>query len=380
MGLSSGTLGLKFMNRAQPAGVQAAPNKDNFDVARGATKITQHAGLASRSAAVADQAGQVALDRDEDWSRRTVAGQSGRRTVVHESSLLSFPLLSTLNSASSTSTASFSSSATSYSSMPLTAGAISGRRSYGGANVEIEKLNDPSSHQKPTSTSASGESKSALKKRLKAERDAAPVSVRRSGSSSVLSDAKAGKRVSQLDAQGEGSGGKRRRTGEFDAPAGQGEMDAMRWEADDDQVALTPAKSGGSGGAEAPAQAQAASFARPSGFEGARKSKARAPKGKGKSGLMDDDYRWGKEGEMREWDEGKEDDSDEESASEDEGLLRDDDEADSDEDEVVEEPTRGNKGAKPGKDAAKKAQARREVEDAIGRSEERRMAVGKRRK
>lgn len=185
--------------------------------------------------------------------------------------------------------------------------------------------------------------------------------------------------MSQLEAQGEGSGGKRRRTGEFDAPAGQGEMDAMRWEADDDQV-LTPAKSGGDRSEKPPAQAQAASFARPSGFEGARKSKARAPRGKGKSGLMDDDYGWGKEGEMREWDEGKEDDSDEESESEDEGLLSDDDEADSDEDEVVEEPTRANKGAEPGKDAAKKAQARREVEDAIGRSEERRMAVGKRRK
>lgn len=187
MGLSSGTLGLKFMNRAQPAGVQAAPNKDKSASASstpsasnsrpssaastsrgaaparssGATKSTQHAGLASESTAVANQAGQVALDRDEDWSRRTVAGQSGcvlpsqghsdscrvlslpapsrsRRTVVHESSLLSFPLLSTLNSAPSTSTSSFSSTATSYSSMPLTAGAISGRRSYGGANVEIE--------------------------------------------------------------------------------------------------------------------------------------------------------------------------------------------------------------------------------------------------
>lgn len=60
------------------------------------------------------------------------------RTVIHESSLLSFPLLSTLASTSRASTSSFTSTSATYSSMPLTAGAISGRRSYGGANVEIE--------------------------------------------------------------------------------------------------------------------------------------------------------------------------------------------------------------------------------------------------
>lgn len=52
--------------------------------------------------------------------------------MIHEGSLLSFPLLS-----SATSSRSFA-APTSYTSMPWTASVVSGRRSFGGANAEIE--------------------------------------------------------------------------------------------------------------------------------------------------------------------------------------------------------------------------------------------------
>lgn len=64
--------------------------------------------------------------------------RSSRPRVIHEGSLLSFPLLS-----SATSSRSFAS--TSYTSMPWTASVVSGRRSFGGANAEIEVRPSPSS-------------------------------------------------------------------------------------------------------------------------------------------------------------------------------------------------------------------------------------------
>lgn len=65
-------------------------------------------------------------------SLSSLQSHSTRPRVIHEGSLLSFPLLA------STSTSFTSSSTSSYSSMPLTSTLVSGRRSFGGANVEIE--------------------------------------------------------------------------------------------------------------------------------------------------------------------------------------------------------------------------------------------------
>ncbi|GAA5935549.1 hypothetical protein JCM3775_003347 [Rhodotorula graminis] len=381
--LSKGTLGLKFMNRVVPSSPASTPpppppaqqppaaTAQRTKPAPTAPSSTSTAPAtatktaASRTKAAAPDSAPAPPARahaanDDDWSRRTVGGT---RTVVHESSLLSFPLLSTLSSraSTSTSTSTFTSTNATYSSMPLTAGAISGRRSYGGANIEIEKLNDPSSHQAAPASSSTAESKSALKKRQKAERDAETVPVRRSThGGSTLSSAKTGKRTAALEAErrgvpagaeggGGGDGTKRRRTGDLDVP---------QWDGGEDEVAL--------GGGSA---AGACGFARPVGFEGARtkgKGKGRAA---GDAMLRDDGdgHRWGKRGEVREWDEDKaggsgESDVDVEGMSDLGGMSGGDDEGDSDEDSVVEEvaPT-----VKKGK-----AQKKQEVQRAFERSEE----------
>jgi hypothetical protein len=65
----------------------------------------------------------------------TLTSSHSSRRVIHEGSLLSFPLLSSF---SSTPKASSSSYAHTYSSMPMTSSVVSGRRSFGGANAEIE--------------------------------------------------------------------------------------------------------------------------------------------------------------------------------------------------------------------------------------------------
>lgn len=219
----------------------------------------------------------------------------------------------------------------------------------------LQKLNDPSSHQAPPEGTDSAQSKSG-KRPKKADRDAALVgSVRREAKNSStrggLSGSGAGKRAADLDRRGEGAGGddatkkKRRKTDET------GVM--PRWEVDDDQVST---ESGGEGGAHAASTATArssksvspavggnkAEFARPAGFEGVKKKMASnsigpaasksGSKGKNRSNaadLMDDQqYRWAKPGETREWDAGKSS----EDESEDEG---DSSEGSDDEEEMV---------------------------------------------
>lgn len=226
--------------------------------------------------------------------------------------------------------------------MPLTSTTISGRRSFGGANVEIEKLNDPSSHQDlPAGAAAEkGESKSQMKKRLKEEKERETVNVRGGGgkgkgAASTLSSAKTGKRTAQLDQERvTGSAKKRRLAAEGGAGVAEGRegMDAMRWEADDDVVAFSsskPKKQRELNDAEKAALTRKNEFARPAGFDGAKKGGKKDGKGKGVMG----DYKWGKKGEEREWDAGKEssassDDSEDDSeASSEEDLEEDEDEA-----------------------------------------------------
>ncbi|GAA5862757.1 hypothetical protein JCM1840_002663 [Sporobolomyces johnsonii] len=388
--LSKGTLGLKFMNRVQPASPASAsssapPSKsstpapppaqpsrptpttsDRTAEAAPPTTKAGKAGVAVRGAQPSTRASEP-VD-DEAWGSTTVPGRDSRPTVVHESSLLSFPLLSTLST-----TSSFTSSS-SYSSMPLTSSAISGRRSFGGANIEIEKLNDPTAHPTPdpaASKSKDKDPKSALnKKRRKAERDAATVSssIRRraSGSSSALvSGNKAGKRAAELERERDAAGSKRRKSDE----GGDGEaMDPIRWEVDDDEVSFSGSPAAGAaskGDGSKSAKQQRAEFAKPAGYEGAKKGKG---KGKGK-GVMGD-YGWGKQGETREWDEGKEDDSESESEAE-EGEFEEGSSSDGSED--IEEmlmpvKTKGRNG-KGG---------RREVEREVQRSEQRFTGEGSR--
>ncbi|GAA5867461.1 hypothetical protein JCM8547_007513 [Rhodosporidiobolus lusitaniae] len=329
--LSKGTLGLKFMNRQTP-GVVGSPSAS--PASKPSTSVVKKEETPSKTTAAAgrmtfgggavkeEEEKEEGKEEEEDWGRRKVGGKGSRPTVIHESSLLSFPLLSTMTSFASTSSSSTSFATSSYSSMPLTSSTVSGRRSFGGANVEIEKLNDPSSHQEATDVKP-GESKSALKKRLKAERDAAPVSVRKGkaggGGGSSLSTAKVGKRVAALDNAREGESGsaKKRR---LEQEKKEGGMDAMRWEAGDDEVSFSSAsypKPKKSKAAPHPAP-PSAGFARPAGFEGAKKAGGKK-KGRGGAGLVEGDYKWGKQGEVREWDEGK-------SSSSEEGEESDEDE------------------------------------------------------
>ncbi|GAA5825326.1 hypothetical protein JCM11251_006937 [Rhodosporidiobolus azoricus] len=343
--LSKGTLGLKFMNRQVPASpassgastpargtpapASSKAGEQKGEKGAGMPTAAPAAGRMSFGAPQAAGAQKEEGEKDEDWGSRRVAGKGSRPTVIHESSLLSFPLLSSHFSSFSTSTSSSSSSSSftgtsSYSSMPLTSSTISGRRSFGGANVEIEKLNDPSSHQEEPKDGP-GETQNQRKKRLKAERDAAPVSVRRSGGS-TLSSAKTGKKTAALDKRrGEeravesGSAKKRRLERE------EGAMDTMRWEAEDDDVASSMAKKGKKPAAavasdvpQRTAPLKKGEFARPGGFEGAKKGGA---KGKGK-GVMGD-YQWGKTGDVREWDEDKEvGDSSSDDSVDDEAFMR----------------------------------------------------------
>ncbi|GAA5822853.1 hypothetical protein JCM3770_003199 [Rhodotorula araucariae] len=370
--LSKGTMGLKFMNRALPASTPSAASTASSGQSTPAPPPKAASATANATGTGAATTGRTATGPgtgtpsaprprdDDDWTRTTSGGRSGARTVIHESSLLSFPLLSTLSARTSASTSStFTSTTATYSSMPLTAGAISGRRSYGGANVEIEKLNDPSSHQAPAASST-GESKAALKKRLKAERDAAPVSVRRSGGS-TLSSAKTGKRTAALD-KDKVDGGKRRRTGESDADEMSGDL---QWDGGEDTVSL-PGAGAGAGGVAAQQ-----GFARPAGFEGARS------KGKGRARTVEaglgDGHTWAQRGETREWDEDKMGDSDDGEDGNGSSAVDDDSEEDS-ADEVEEFVMRS---ARRGKGTELDKVKRDEVERAIQQHEERTAKGGK---
>ncbi|GAA6030220.1 hypothetical protein JCM8097_008994 [Rhodosporidiobolus ruineniae] len=339
--LSKGTLGLKFMNRTIPASPAPSSASAASTPARNSPAPASAAVKNEATAAAAPSGGRmtfgvppkkeeqpasaVGKEDDEDWGSRKVAGKGSRPTVIQEASLLSFPLLSSINS--------FSSTSSSYSSMPLTSSAISGRRSFGGANIEIEKLNDPSSHPEPEKDGP-GETNHQRKKRLQKERDAAPVAVRRSAGGSSLSSAKTGKRTAALERERdeererESGSAKKRRLAAAGGAGGRGEVDPIRWEADDDEVSFSskPRKASKplpptGGSSSSFTSTLPAAFARPAGFDGAKKGASVAAKGKKGKGVMGD-YQWAKKGEVREWDEGKEPDS------EDEDALSDSDEDD----------------------------------------------------
>ncbi|GAA5977176.1 hypothetical protein JCM10908_004885 [Rhodotorula pacifica] len=390
MGLSKGTLGLKFMNRQAPVAVSpagtspaSASGSTTPTTKTGSTSVATKAARSTTSVSAIASASQEsrtpgqhgptsAVADEKDRVKQSSTRQAGRPSVIHETSLLSFPLLSTLTRSSATANSSGSSMTATYSSMPLTSAMVSGRRSFGGANIEIEKLNDPSSHQTPPEGSAADSSKSKSKRPKKSERDAALVgSVRetkpRRGSSSILSGPKAGKRTADLDRRAaldgedaravaeEGGKKKRRKTDENGV--------TPRWEVDDNKVSFSR---GGSGGVAASAgqQTKKTEFARPAGFDGIKKhqgptsksaiatrnaSSSGGGKGKGRmnaADLMDDEqYRWAKQGETREWDAGKssEDDSDGSSDKQSEESESDEDEeeqmvsssSDDDEDEAI---------------------------------------------
>jgi hypothetical protein len=189
-----------------------------------------------------------------------------------------------------------------------------------------------------------GESKSAMKKRLAKEKEREAVDVRGGGkgkaTASSLSSAKTGKRTKLLDEERETGSAKKRRLAAAaeGGKEGQEGMDEMRWEADDDLVAFSGSskskreKEKKLSEGEQAALARKAEFARPGGFDGAKKA-AGGKKGKGVLG----DYAWGKQGEQREWDAGKDssesssDDDDEDSNSDDDLNLELDEEEAADE-------------------------------------------------
>lgn len=166
MGLSKGTLGLKFMNRQAPVAASTPPPPPSAPAAAAASTTTPTTSkpanpTASAATATATRKTDGRTTNRNEWDAsstgwvfripppgwqptrpdvRTVTltlylYRRSRTSVVHETSLLSFPLLSTLNKNQA---ASSSSMTATYSSMPLTSAMVSGRRSFGGANVEIE--------------------------------------------------------------------------------------------------------------------------------------------------------------------------------------------------------------------------------------------------
>ncbi|BGP56742.1 hypothetical protein JCM8202_004486 [Rhodotorula sphaerocarpa] len=395
MGLSKGTLGLKFMNRqapAQPPSASAAAS-----TAAGASPASSTAASKSTPAPAQPASAGKASTQAKNESKATstgkreagkeAAGQSSRPVaaptaewnkpskstagsgpaVVHENSLLAFPLLSGLKTPSSSRSAAPTDHhmAMAFSSMPLTSAAVSGRRSFGGANIEIEKLNDPSSHREPV---AGEEGKGSSSRRAKrADRDAAPVgSVRRGankGSSLLSGQTQASKRSLDRDrAQDErrrpardqdedGSGAtsgagqerkKRRKTDENGV--------APRWNVDDDEMSFSGSPATSRRDDRAPhsaktGQAQKATplagsgFARPGGFEDVKKTKgsARADARQSGSGLgkEEEGYWWAQRGETRDWDEGKEEEDEEDTTSDED--EEDDSDSDSDSEEEEEE-------------------------------------------
>ncbi|GAA5934365.1 uncharacterized protein JCM15063_004554 [Sporobolomyces koalae] len=293
--LSKGTLGLKFMNRTTPG---ASPSSSSAP--------------SPAPAAPVPPPKSVNLNSNTSGSEPRSHQPSTtpfKPTIIHETSYLSFPLLSTSISTTtaSSSDATFT-NASYYSSMPLTTTAISGRRSFGGANIEIEKLNDPNSHQVQSNSKGerrgdgNQESKSSLKKKQRQ----LPISGRRTD----LNPPK-------------------KRTSDVATLASN----------------LKKPRASSGGGDQ---------FEKPRGFEGAKlgstsaSSTMKRDKGKGKltkGGLMDDDaHEWGARGTTREWDRGKETDLELGSDEEDQRILDeiDQDDEDDDEDEEDEDDVTGD--------------------------------------
>ncbi|BGP26169.1 hypothetical protein JCM10295v2_005112 [Rhodotorula toruloides] len=333
MPLSASTRGLKFMNRAQGGGPApfAAP-------APAPSAPIPSAGTGAKGVEPPKVSG----------SRRTGAGQA---VAMKEEQVVDEVKKGFEEGTTAT-----------YSSMPLTSSTVSGRRSYGGANVEIEKLNDPSSHQ-PTADSPSSSSAS-KPRRPKADRAAAIVPVRRSGSSSVLSSSKAGKRTAALD---EGEGGKKRRKTEDEEELRAGAGGGLRCDNGGDGEATAVKGLNAQGG-----------FARPAGFEGVRKNAAAKGKGKGRAregDLMDAEgsFKWAKRGEVREWDEGKGNTSDENDAEllemSGEDSMDDDEEDDASEvEEMLLQASKQDEVRQP-KTRQERDKRRQEVERAVEREE-----------
>lgn len=234
-------------------------------------------------------------------------------------------------------------------------------------SMRVQKLNDPSSHQPTDSPSTSSSTKP---RRSKADRASAIVPVRRSGSSSVLSSSKAGKRTAALDAQeGEDEGGKKRRKTED-----EDELRAGGLRCDDDSGA-TDGKSGKKQGG----------FARPAGFEGVKKGDAAKGKGRARQGdLMDAEgsFKWAKKGEMREWDEGKGDSSEGEDedlldmSGDDTGTDEDEEDASEVEEMLVQASASKQDKQRQGKTRQERDKRRQEVERAVEREEARRQFGG----
>ncbi|KAG0654417.1 hypothetical protein C6P46_001744 [Rhodotorula mucilaginosa] len=366
MGLSKGTLGLKFMNRQAPAAASTPPPPPSSAAAAASSTTTPATSKPANPTAPTSKGAAATAATDRKTGERTAKRNENRTSVVYETSLLSFPLLSTLNKHQSTSTSSMTAT---YSSMPLTSAMVSGRRSFGGANVEIEKLNDPSSHQAAPEGTADTSKLKTSKRPKKADRDAALVeSVRgnKNKSGSVSSSKAGGKRTADLDRRNAAGGGeedgankkKRRKTDELNGVPARWELDVV----DDNDAASAPSVGrrsprGGDGDERSVSstttttttakKATAAEFARPAGFDGVRKKQAKPAtgKGKGKGRMMDDEqYQWAKQGETREWDEGKsseETDSDSDSDDDEEERMvsssssEESSEEDEEEDEAV---------------------------------------------
>ncbi|KAM0790086.1 hypothetical protein ACM66B_005414 [Microbotryomycetes sp. NB124-2] len=329
--LSKGTLGLKFMNRAQPSSPASTAEK-----AKSAKPTTQNA-TPARAAGQSDsklngsvtetQSAPTSSWTDGQWSKR--AASTSGPVVVQESSLLAFPLLGGSSSFASTS---HSSAQSYYSSMPFTSSVVSGRRSFGGANIEIEQLNDPDRKKKSDSKDEgeSGpdrkESNTQRKRRLRREKEEQVLT----GRARVIDKTSSKQTNISKDSKGKQK-------------------------------------------AE-PAVLAKDQFARPGGFEGAKKKVKDQGSGKQK-GKNQGDVKWNEPGVQREWDKSKAEDSsgdDDQTLDIDEawdGLKQkldrgtDDDESTSDSDDsgglVV---TPSTTDAKPTK---------RELEDAVEQAETR---------
>ncbi|KAK4050352.1 hypothetical protein OIO90_005145 [Microbotryomycetes sp. JL221] len=303
--LSKGTLGLKFMNRVQnpaPSPTSTAQKQSSDKaVGRSASTSTNAAVEHTKTTENRDSKDQVKAQADQQdtwqdgqWSRRAATTSRGP-VIVQESSLLSFPLLGNSNkNHKPTSAATEShSSRDYYSSMPLTSGVISGRRSFGGANIDIEQLNDPSKKESLNKKSRrddgdgedntdSKESNTQRKKRLKREREA------------QLTTGRAG-------AKDKTNVASRARDGES-----------------------TP---------QTKTKFESGKFARPSGFEGAKRAQDRPKvqppsqtvgKRKQSNNHKQKDVVWNKTGVKREWDADKVEDSSEQEDEDDESESESD--------------------------------------------------------
>ncbi|KAK4050998.1 hypothetical protein OIV83_003127 [Microbotryomycetes sp. JL201] len=296
--LSKGTLGLKFMNRIQPSSPASTPavqertaNSPANDATTSATSTARPFSDQTEQSEKVETAASTTWT-DGQWSKQ--ASTSGP-VIVQESSLLAFPLIGSSSfggAASSSSSTAHSSAQSYYSSMPFTSSAISGRRSFGGANIDIEQLNNPdkkkSAHKQEEQSMKEErkESDTQRKKRLRREREDQVLTGRARANNSATKKA-----PQQLVKDVKGK-----------QPA---------------QTA-TPSKANHLARGEC---------AKPRGFEGARKTAASKTNGTGKA-KSQDDVRWNEAGVQREWDEGKarsENDSDSDS---DENDDNDDDSID----------------------------------------------------